>query len=219
MFLLRARKIFKLIVGAFNSMYSPSHFSIKKGYKHRKKYSYYNDSANTDSWQNEVYQLAKDFADDNNLKKIIDVGCGSAYKLLHHFGENFEITGLDVDETIDKLNLAHPNHKWLNGLVTDYSKLDGDLVICSDVIEHVLNPTELINNIKQITNAKYLCISTPDRLILNGSTDFGPPKNKTHIREWTGKEFKMYLTSLNLTVISQQISNYDQCTQLIFCKI
>ena len=94
--------------------------------------------------------------------------------------------------------------------------LSGDIVNCSDVIEHVLDPDELLNNIKKIKNVKYIFISTPDRNLIY-SERFGPPYNTSHIREWTFEELKSYI-SKHFDVIDHVVTNRKQWTQLIIVK-
>jgi hypothetical protein len=70
---------------------------------------------------------------------------------------------------------------------------DHDLIICSDVIEHLKNPEDLLSFISKM-NFKLLVISTPDRDKVQsyhfGRLFNGPPSNREHVREWNSAEFK-----------------------------
>jgi len=66
----------------------------------------------TDEWQKEVYQLAAELADKNQFQKILDVGCGSGYKLIHQLGR-FNTTGIEVDPTFSWLQKQYPDRNWL----------------------------------------------------------------------------------------------------------
>ncbi|MBK5208342.1 MAG: methyltransferase domain-containing protein [Flavobacteriaceae bacterium] len=192
-----------------------STYKIKRGYIHKSKYHYFDDTANTDSWQLEVYTKAKDYAEKENLHSIIDFGCGSAYKLIKYFN-NYETTGIDLSPTYEFLKEKYPDGHWLKFGDFDMESLSADIVICSDVIEHVLDPDDLLNNIKKIKDVKYIFISTPDRN-LNPSKKFGPPFNPSHIREWTFEELNEYV-SAHFDIIEHLISNRKQWTQLIIAK-
>ncbi len=209
------KRIANLTSGIIKIPFSSKKYDIKKGYKHRSKYRYYDNTPCEDHYQKEVYEEAKQFSINNNFKKIVDIGCGSAYKLMSYFSE-YDTIGIDVAETYQFLENKYPNKKWLSTDNVDYSSLDADIVICADVIEHLLDPMELIQNIKKIKNFKYLFISTPERNILNGCYHYGPPKNYHHIREWSGWEFNNFI-SKHFEIISHKVSNYKQCTQLIVC--
>ena len=73
--------------------------------------------------------------------------------------------------------------------------------ICSDVVEHVLDPDELISFINQI-DFKHLILSTPDRDIVQALQkswgrdvkQHGPPYNIMHVREWSFEEFNRYIS-------------------------
>ena len=180
---------------------------------------FFDDQNNTDHFQKEVYEAAYRIASSNNLESVVDVGCGSAFKLLYYFNDEFKTTGIDIGSTYDYLIRKYPEKDWLNGEGLDYSNIFGEIVICSDVIEHVLDPDVLLNNLKKIKGIRYLVLSTPDRLLARGWYDFGPPQNITHIREWNGKEFSAYIQSMGFDILSHQVTNYPQTTQMVICQI
>lgn len=207
------------IHGIIRSLVYPPKYFIKRGYRHRNNNIHFSDIHNEDEYQREVYEQAENLARSRGYKKVIDVGCGSGFKLMKYFGNHFEIVGTEIKSTLEYLQTNYPDYTWLNGEEVDFNSLHADMVICSDVIEHVPNPDTLLKKIKSISGVKAIIISTPDRLLARGWYDYGPPANKTHIREWNGKEFYAYLQSQNLRVISHQISNYQQSTQLAICEI
>lgn len=80
-----------------------------------------------------------------------------------------------------------------------------DLVICADVIEHLIYPNELMKFIASIS-FRILFLSTTNRdiLVKLGTPPLGPPKNEHHIREWTQAEFIKYTSQL-VDIIGQFI--------------
>ncbi len=190
-------------------------YHIKRGYLHKDAYVYFDDTENTDEWQREVYMKAKSYAEDYDLKTVIDLGCGSAYKLISLFND-YNTIGIDVSPTYEFLKDKYPDKNWLKLGDFDMASLSADIVICSDVIEHVLNPDELLHNIKKIKSVKYIFISTPDRNLIP-TKPFGPPFNPSHIREWTFEELESYL-SQHFTIVDHMVTNRKQWTQLIIAE-
>ena len=197
-----------------NTVGSRESYFIHNGYEHREEYSYYNDTAETDGWQNEVYQYAKEIADQFGLQTVADVGCGSAHKLMKYLGDRTTI-GLDVEETCKVLRSRFPGRRWM---VSDLKGVapEADLVIASDVIEHVLHPDRMLEFILRM-NPKYVVISTPDRNLIRKGSHNGPPSNVAHIREWSMAELHAYVSGY-LDIAEHFHSNAAQCTQCILAR-
>lgn len=182
-------------------------YCIREDYAPRLENAAFDDTPNTDLWQNDVYRLAKKVAMKEGLKTVLDVGCGSGYKLLKYF-KRFPTVGSEVEPTLSWLKERYPDRAWLplDGLALKY-----DLVISADVIEHVPDPDALLEMIKRV-HPKRVVISTPDRSMLVCDQQ-GPPRNICHIREWSFDEFGMYLSE-HFNVIRHYICNEEQCTQV-----
>jgi 2-polyprenyl-3-methyl-5-hydroxy-6-metoxy-1,4-benzoquinol methylase len=187
-------------------------YFIKDNYVHRLDNSYFDDTALTDKWQKEVYTFAKKIAEENKIENVLDIGTGSGYKLLENF-KNFNTLGMDVEQTVEWLRKTYPDKNW----TSKFEPVNGyDLIIASDVIEHIPDPDILLDLI-QGSNPKFIVFSTPDRDLLNRTPD-GPPKNRAHVREWTMPEFFNYINS-RFDVIEHFISNKKQSTQVILAKV
>ncbi|WP_321312880.1 methyltransferase domain-containing protein [Halarcobacter sp.] len=194
-----------------------NNYFLKDNYKSRDKYVHYNDQNETDDWQLEIYLHALGLMKKNKLSKVCDIGCGSGYKLVTYLGE-YKTIGLELDENLDFLKNKYPKKKWLESDFTKNYDLDVDVLICSDVIEHLVNPNELIEYIKKI-NFKYLVLSTPERdLVYPKDSKYldGPPRNPAHQREWNFNEFKDYISQY-FNIIDHRVTNLHQATQMIIC--
>jgi ubiquinone/menaquinone biosynthesis C-methylase UbiE len=191
-----------------------SDYYIHKGYKPRSEPRYYNDMPNA-GWQDEVYRYGKELADLHGLKKVADIGCGSAFKLMKYFSDH-ETVGTDVPRTCEALRKRYPGRLWLDSDFTDGDAPTVDLAICSDVIEHVMDPDALVSFILRLT-PKLVIISTPDRNLFRYGTHNGPPHNPTHIREWSMPELHAYLSEY-LEIEAHFISNAAQTTQCVLGK-
>jgi SAM-dependent methyltransferase len=186
-------------------------YCIKDGYTARLNNRYFDDTPLKDEWQKEVYERARALADSFGLNSVLDIGTGSGYKLLKYFSDK-ETLGIDLPRTVSWLKQTYPDRNW-----TDEQEphTDFDLIICSDVIEHMRDPDQLLNLIQQC-NPRYSVISTPDRAMLTRGQD-GPPGNKAHAREWTFEEFAQYI-GRRFSIIEHFISNFEQCTQVIIIQ-
>lgn len=194
-------------------------FNIMKEYIINLNPIHHNDISWTDESQNEVYEFSRKLLDDNNFNKIIDIGCGSGFKLIKYFDDK-ETIGIETEPCLTFLKSKYPNKLWINSGEPEKSfinyKESCDIIICADVIEHILNPDDLLNHIKQY-NFKYLVISTPDRAILKTMKEyglkawFGPPVNRSHVREWTFEEFNEYLKTHFKNVTGYHCKKQKEC--------
>jgi SAM-dependent methyltransferase len=208
-----------IILGSFaplNSYYKVgprSNYYIHEGYQIRTSPSYFDDTMLEDQWQLEVYKFAREIFDRDSLATVTDVGCGSGFKLIKFFWD-VKTVGIDVQNTLAFLRNKWPERRWIDGALpfTEQS----DLVILSDVIEHVYQPDELLKSVQGM-NPKQIVISTPDRNLLRVGTFNGPPQNPTHIREWSFIEFRAYIDQW-FKVTEHFISNPAQATQCILCE-
>ena len=203
-------------MGPVNAWLQPrSLFCIKKGYHHSARVLDFDDTPNKDEWQKEVYLLAKDLMAERNYQTVIDLGCGSAFKLIHYLGK-YKTMGIEVEKTCSWLKEQYPDRDWQRFDKTDPSNLETDLLICSDVIEHIEKPDGLLDYIKVI-DFKCMVISTPEREGIAGKKDFGPPENPFHFREWDASEFKNYISQY-FDIEEQRIFSTNTVTQVIICK-
>lgn len=187
---------------------------VKEQYIHQPSPVPYDDRDETDSWQREVYLNALSIARSNNLSKIVDFGCGSGYKLMKYF-EEFETVGIEIDPALTHLRQTLPERKWLDGTVIHPDLFEGDLVVCADVLEHLLEPDYLLRAFSA-SNAPVFVLSTPTVELLSErgiSPRWGPPSNPSHVFEWSSSEF-FSLISDHLDVVAHSIVNLKQGTQM-----
>lgn len=183
-------------------------YCIKDGYKPRLRNRFFDDTPLKDEWQKEVYEKARAVADLHRLRSILDIGTGSGFKLLKHFADK-ETVGIDLPRTVAWLKQTYPHRNWSDSLEPGACF---DLVICADVIEHVVDPDQILDLIQRC-NPQFSVISTPDRSLLTRGHD-GPPGNKAHVREWTFDEFALYIER-RLKIVEHFISNREQRTQVV----
>jgi 2-polyprenyl-3-methyl-5-hydroxy-6-metoxy-1,4-benzoquinol methylase len=204
----------KFIAGKIRAPFSQSHYGIKRGFIHRKQAVYFDDTSLKDEYQREVYELARFYLDKYGYKNVLDIGCGSGYKLLQFFSD-CDTTGIDVSPTYEFLKTKYPDRNWVNALEKDSYPTAVDVIICADVIEHLEDPDELMETMSKI-QFSLLFLSTPERNLARGWHDYGPPDNTAHIREWSAKELRSYVSGY-FKVIAHQVTNIDDATQLLIC--
>ena len=187
-------------------------FCLPKGYQENpvrttmdsdSGYTYWNSLrlSNSYNYQHAVYKYAADVVQKYGLSKLVDVGCGPAMKLsvLNKKLPDLDITGFDQPHPIQFCKDTHDFGTWhaddFENPAPDLKDIQGELVICSDVIEHVLDPDKLLSYLaSRCKPGGYVLISTPDR---DREYGVGMMKSghKDHIREWNKEEFAQYLTS------------------------
>ena len=193
-------------------------YCIKESYVSRDGYIHYDDLGCEDEWQLEVYLHALGLMKKYGFKKVLDIGCGSGYKLMTYLGD-YDTIGLELGMNLEFLKEKYPDRVWLESDFKINHQIDVDVIICSDVIEHIVDPDLLLEYINQM-NFKFLVISTPDRDICyeQGSKYHdGPPRNPAHQREWNFEEFGKY-ASQYFDVIDHRVTNMGQSTQAAICK-
>lgn len=178
-----------------------SNFCLKPCYRSRATPVYHDESGGTPDdavvYQPEVYEVARRAARHFRSSAVIDIGCGSARKLIS-FHPEFAIVGVDFGQNIAACREKYPFGTWIeadlesaNSLLLSQDILENSVVVCSDVIEHLKDPTCLLQLISSLLDrASVALISTPERNLKNGLQDYGPPSNTHHVREWTLDELR-----------------------------
>lgn len=194
---------------------SRENYFIHEGYQHRQEAQYFDDTRYADESQLEVYLCAREISDREKLSTVCDIGCGSGYKLLKYLG-GLRTVGVDLPQTCRWLKQKYPDHSWIESDFCAKPDYPVDLVIAADVIEHLINPDQLMAYIVSL-RARYVILSTPDRNLLRAGTHNGPPANCAHVREWNLVEFQAYVKEY-FEILEHFVSSAPQATQCIVCQ-
>ena len=205
----------RLVRGWTRSLYQSAQFEIKRGYTHRTTVVPHDDRGYEDSFQREVYQRAAYLMQEHHWQTVLDIGCGSGYKLAHYLG-HFESTGVDFSPAIDQAMVDHPQHTWINAEDFIAAHHQADMIICADVLEHVEDPDAFIKSVISVRGWKCILISTPERNKRRGRLHYGPPPNPAHYREWSMPELKRFIQRYS-PVHTIEMINEQQATQLVTC--
>jgi len=202
-------------------MGSRENYFIHDGYRCRSEEAYFDDM----SWEGRaesqlgVYLHARHLCAQHKLSTVADFGCGSACKLVKYFSD-LRTIGVDLPKTVAWLRAHYPDRAWETPDELGVERRV-DMVICADVIEHVLDPDRLLATIGSL-HPRFMLFSTPDRdfltneLAWQGHVHDGPPVNVCHIREWGFAEFREYMS--DHFEILEHLSFAPQATQCVVCR-
>ncbi|MFZ4518093.1 MAG: glycosyltransferase [Microthrixaceae bacterium] len=159
-------------------------------------------------YQDAVYKWAARLAG----PVVVDVGCGSGHKLVRHVAPRAgTVIGVDQPSGIAVAARTFPQHRWVAAdlddpaVWEDLRVLGPDLVICSDVIEHVEDPLLLLRRLGALAGPEgRIVLSTPDRTRLERDEPLGPPRNPRHVREWSADELELLVESAGFAVLDRR---------------
>lgn len=166
-------------------------------YRQISRSSFRNYNAAVDARFRKLVECVEKIVTDTDKElKVLDVGCGDgvAINLLTRF-RVLDLYGIDDSEqALAVARAKNPSAQFIQGDVChlEYADNTFDLVISSDVIEHVENPHKMLEEIKRVAKPEAnIIIGTPIRRTQN-------PIDHHHVQEFFKEDF------LNL------ISNYFQ---------
>jgi SAM-dependent methyltransferase len=110
---------------------------------------------------------------------ILDAGCGSGAGAdllgrLHSstfLGHSYDVTGVDLYSTYkDFADIAFPNMTYVVGDLFTFEDCSYDVVLCSHVIEHFIDPTDFIRKLQSIARyfALFYCPYEEKKLLEGG---------------------------------------------------
>ena len=184
-----------------------SKYCIKAGYHEQLKLAKAIAGVNS-LYQPDVYTFAEVLGKLVNTQTVVDIGCGRGERLAKLYDSFFITIGVDLQKAIDICKKSYPLLDWracdleqikpgFDFLTID--ELEGAVIICADVVEHLQDPDPLIATIKKwLEHASVAILSTPERDLEYRKAHNGPPQNVNHKREWNLDEFKTYLHSRGL---------------------
>ena len=142
-----------------------------------------------------LLQVVKDL----DVKTILDVGCGEGFTLqkLKDAGIGKTLEGIDYDKiAIDIGKKLHPKILIKRGDIykLPYKDNEFDLIICTEVFEHLEYTEKAMTELQRVTK-KYCLLSVPHEPIfmivdyLRGKT----PQSIGHINHWSRNGFKQFV--------------------------
>jgi SAM-dependent methyltransferase len=79
---------------------------------------------------------------------VLDVGCGEQpYRSLLTHAKSYQ--GLDIAESDERFGYARPDTLFVSGYPWPVADASADLVLCTEVLEHVLEPADLLREVRR----------------------------------------------------------------------
>lgn len=102
-------------------------------------------------YQQAVYDLAVEMAHRHKASSMIDIGCGFAEKLMR---TRLQPCGVDIAKNIEVCRSLYPHDQWIAvDLEQEFPMFTLDqptVVICADVVEHLVCPDVLLHGLSQL---------------------------------------------------------------------
>jgi SAM-dependent methyltransferase len=199
--------------------HDPETYCIKPSYTAREAANAYDDDAHsywTEARQaaSEQFQYSVYLACGEELRRrqepsLLELGCGPARKTGTLLAPHAAHLVLIDQSSVEPLARQHcPNAEFqAANLDEPVCHVSGnfDVILCADVIEHLLFPNHCLELIRRCLKPGGLAfLSTPERDIVRGSHCCVSP-NHAHVREWNQSEFAAYLSSQGFEVLRHEL--------------
>lgn len=164
---------------------------------------------------NKFYEELIDLVKPIQPKIILDAGCGEGFSInrLHENKIGEKLEGIDDS----KIALANgkklfPYLKIKIGNIQHLPYKDNsfDLVLCTEVLEHLQNPSLVLKEILRVSS-KYIIISVPNdpyftiQRFLRGKNIMRLGVHPEHIQHWTSEGFELFLKKEGVKVLEKRV--------------
>lgn len=151
----------------------------------------------------------------NPGETVLDIGCGNgflAYDVASHV-KDAHVTGIDMDEaniSFAKKNYSHPGlNFYMGNALTDLPGRSFDVVILSNVLEHIEKRVEFLRDVRGGISPKRLLLRVPLferdwRVPLMKELDIDYRLDKTHFTEYLYEDFEDELKQAGYSVSGQE---------------
>lgn len=159
---------------------------------------------------NNFYQTLIKIIKPLKAKTILDVGCGEGFSLnkLHENNVGEKLEGIDYSkEAISIGKKLFPNLSLKQGSIYNLPYKDNtfDIVLSTEVLEHLENPKKALQEILRVSK-KYILVSVPNEPFfmmsnfLRGKNVMQFGNDPEHIQHWTVFSFQRFLKRENIKI-------------------
>jgi 2-polyprenyl-3-methyl-5-hydroxy-6-metoxy-1,4-benzoquinol methylase len=145
---------------------------------------------------------------------VLDVGCGEGFVLdrLHQEGIGKKLEGVDIlDRAIEIGRKLHPHLTLKQGSIYNLPYKDNsfDLVICSEVLEHLDDPEKALREVIRVSKG-YCLLSVPNEpLFMLGNFLRGKNLSRfgndiEHIQHWSNGAFYTFVDKHIEVIVNRQ---------------
>lgn len=144
-----------------------------------------------------------------NPKSILDAGCGEGFilKFLYENKIGKRLEGVEFSD--DALNIGKILHPYLtlkkgNIYSLSYKNKQFDIVLCTEVLEHLDNPAKALSEVERVSS-KYVLITVPHEpwWTLFNFTKWGKSKEIGHINKWSSSSFQKFIINHSSLIIKE----------------
>lgn len=155
----------------------------------------------------EFYRIVKPL----RVNTVLDVGCGEGFTLKKLEEKKIGKKNEGIDYSAEAIKIGKKIYPELNlakGNIYDLKYEDNsfDLLICTEVLEHLADPVKAIEEMKRVTS-KYILLSVPNEPFfimanfLRGKYLKNLGNHPEHINHWTAFGFEKFLQKQGLHVV------------------
>jgi len=150
-----------------------------------------------------------------NIDTVLDAGCGEGFTLdrlqKEKIGKVFE--GIEYDgQAVLQANTMYPKLKIIKGDIykLPYKNNSFDLVICTEVLEHLDNPKKAYRELIRVSR-KYVLISVPNepfftiQRIARFQNILHLGAHPEHIQHWTYKAFTSFVKVKGVKIVTRKL--------------
>lgn len=158
----------------------------------------------------QVVSLAADAQPDS----VLDIGCAEGFVLNRIRKHVRNCTGIDCDEqALSRGRVLHPGLDLRTGNAEKMPFEDNsfDFVLCTEVLEHVENPGQVLAELVRVSR-KWVLVSTPHEPwfclanLLRGKNIRRFGNDPEHINHWTGRGLSRFLRRDCLRIVQAKHS-------------
>jgi len=158
-------------------------------------------------------KFLKEVSGSMDPKNILDVGCAVGFMLnnLPYNTAKENRYGVDIsDLNIKTAKEKYPCMNFFSGTINEFSKshnIKFDLILLSDVIEHVENDLDLLNDASNISN--YILVNLPlEKCTEYEKRDYGINDIEGHLRAYNLNDAFKLFEEARLKIINYKIKRY-----------
>ena len=140
---------------------------------------------------------------------VLDVGAGEGFTLQNLYTRKIgkRLEGIEyMDEAISLAKKIHPHLNIKKGNIYNLQYQDNsfDVVVCTEVLEHLEDPEKALKELKRVSK-KYLILSVPNepyftiQRFFRGKNMLHLGDHPEHIQHWSFVQFKKFV-SVNLKI-------------------
>lgn len=175
--------------------------------------------------ENPLKYLAKEgdayWAIENSIKlgniqktdKILEVGCGLGYLTYSLKRAGFDITGIDISQKAIELAIKTYGNFYRCADINEMAKNDHeryDVIILTEVIEHISNPVIFIESLKKLLTQKgKIILTTPNKSAFPKSSVWECDLPPVHLYWLSEDSFKIIGENLQMNVGFMDFSGYN----------